>query len=95
MISVTQHRTVTFEISVDPDNWFRYDSSSGHNKTFFTPGRVRIAPDSDRLIHFKENGSVDVAASIVLESDVSGSRERWTAAVNTMGTTTLAHERVN
>jgi hypothetical protein len=59
------------------------------------PGRVRIAPASDRSIKFKRNGSVDAASMIILESDVSGARERWTASVNSVGLTTLAHARVN
>jgi hypothetical protein len=37
---------------------------------------------------------VEVASSIILESDVSGAKERWTANVSTMGMATLVHERV-
>jgi hypothetical protein len=55
---------------------------------------VRIAPASDALINFRKNGSVEVASSIILESDVSGAKERWTANVSTMGMATLVHERV-
>lgn len=95
MISVAQHRTVEFQVSVDPTNTFTYEVTEERWRTFATPGRVRIATDSVGAISFRENGSVDVAASIILESDISGARERWTASVNTMGSTRLAHERVN
>lgn len=95
MISVTKHKTIAFTIFVDPTSAFEYEGMNGKPKRVTMPGRVRIAPASDRLINFKGNGSVDVASSIVLESDVSGARERWTASVNTVGLTTLAHERVN
>jgi len=94
MNAVTKRKTITFTVNVDPTNTFSYEGKSGTTK-IATPGRVRIATASDRSINFKRNGSVDVASSIILESDVSGSRERWTATVNTMGSTKLAHERVN
>jgi len=95
MISVTQHRTVPFKVYVDPDNKFEYERFTLKWKQVFMPGRVRIAPASDRLINFKKNGSVEAASSVILESDVSGARERWTVSVNTVGLTTLAHVRVN
>jgi hypothetical protein len=38
---------------------------------------------------------VDAVSSVVVESDVSGARERWTANVSTAGLTRLVHERVN
>ena len=95
MISVAQHRTVKFMVSVDPVNTFKYERFTLIWKEVSLPGRVRIAAASDRLINFKQNGSVDVAASIILESEVSGARERWTASVNAVGLTTLAHARVS
>jgi prepilin-type N-terminal cleavage/methylation domain-containing protein len=95
MISVTQHKTITFTVNVDPTNTFSYEGNNGRTKTIATPGRVRIATASDRSINFKKNGSVDNASSIILESDVSGARERWTTTVSTMGLAKLAHERVN
>ncbi len=98
MISVAQHRTVKFMVSVDPVNKFKYEFKYERLtlmwKEVSLPGRVRIAAASDRLINFKQNGSVDVAASIILESEVSGARERWTASVNAVGLTTLSHARV-
>jgi len=95
MISVAQHRTVVFKVNVDPTNNFSYEVTKDRWRTFRTPERVRIASPSDSSIQFRENGSVDIASSIILESDVSGARERWTAVVNTMGSTRLVHERVN
>jgi len=95
MMSVTQHRTVRFKVYVDPDNSFEYEKFELKWKQVFLPGRVRIVAASDRLINFKQNGSVDVASSIILESTVSGARERWTASVNAVGLTTLSHARVN
>ena len=95
MISVTQRKTITFTVNVDPTNTYSYEGNRGGRKTFATPGRVRIATTSDRSIDFKRNGSVDVASSIILESEVSGARERWTASVNTRGRATLLHQRVN
>jgi hypothetical protein len=37
---------------------------------------------------------VDFSSSIILESQVSNKLERWTATVNTVGLTTLAHVRI-
>ncbi len=95
MISVTKRETIRFTVNVDPTNSYSYLGKNGVLRTFPTPVRVRIATASDRSIDFKRNGSVDAAASIILESDVSGARERWTASVNAMGLATLVHERVN
>ena len=94
-IAVTKHTTIRFTVDVDPINEFRYDGNDGVTKEIKMPGRVRIAPASSRLINFKRNGSVDVGSSIIVESDVSGARERWTATVSTAGLTRLSHERVN
>jgi prepilin-type N-terminal cleavage/methylation domain-containing protein len=94
-IAVTKHTTVTFTVDVDPINRFRYIGSDGVEKEIKMPGRVRIAPASSRSINFKRNGSVDVASVIIVESDVSGARERWTASVSAAGLTKLVHERVN
>jgi len=95
MIAVTQRRTVEFKVNVDPTNSFTYERTEGVWKEFSTPDRVKISDASDRSILFKRNGSVDAASSVVLESVISGARERWTATVNTMGLATLVHERVN
>jgi hypothetical protein len=96
MISVTQHRSIAFTVKVDPDNRYWYERYAHElPRTFSMPGRVRIAPASDRMINFRDNGSVDIAAEIIIESDVSGACERWTATVSTVGLTTLAHERVH
>ena len=94
-IAVTKHMTIPFTVDVDPINEFHYNGNDGAKKEIKMPGRVRIAPASSRLINFKRNGSVDVASSIIVESDVSGARERWTATVSTAGLTRLSHERVN
>ena len=72
MMSVTQHRTVKFRVYVEPDNKFKYEKFEDKWKEVVLPDRVRIVAASDRLINFKQNGSVDVASSIILESTVSG-----------------------
>jgi prepilin-type N-terminal cleavage/methylation domain-containing protein len=95
MISVTKHTTMPFTIYVDPKNQFMYKGMNGKDKWVEMPARVRIDPASDRVINFKGNGSVEVASTVILESTVSGARERWTATVNAVGLTTLAHARVN
>jgi len=61
---------------------------------FKMPTRVRIATGSDGTINFLQNGAVDFVSSVVLESQVSNKLERWTATVNTVGLTTLLHERI-
>jgi prepilin-type N-terminal cleavage/methylation domain-containing protein len=94
MISVTKHKKIEFTINVDPTNTFEYEGMSG-KKLVVMPTRVRIDPASDHLINFKGNGSIEVASTVILESTVSGARERWTATVNTVGLTTLSHARVN
>ncbi len=94
MISVTKHTAIDFEVV--SGNMFRYGvPPDGPWKEINTPPRVQIAPASDRSITFKANGSVVAAGTFVLESLVSGSTERWTASVSTMGMPTLVHERVN
>jgi prepilin-type N-terminal cleavage/methylation domain-containing protein len=99
MIAVTQRRTVTFTVNVDDasvdPNTISYDRTNGDTRKFKLPGPVKISGASDRTILFKRNGSVDAASSVILESVVSGARERWTANVNTVGLATLVHERVN
>jgi prepilin-type N-terminal cleavage/methylation domain-containing protein len=95
MISVTKHKTIPFNIRVDPTNTFEYEGPNGKTKWVAMPSRVRIDPASDRLINFKGNGSVEMASTVILESTVSGARERWTATVNAVGLTTLSHARVN
>jgi Tfp pilus assembly protein FimT len=94
-ISVTKRKTITFTVNVDPVSAFEYEGLNVPRKYIAMPGRVRISPASDRSILFKKNGSVEVASTIILESEVSGARERWTATVNTVGLTTLTHERVH
>ena len=94
MISVTKHTTIRFTVYVAPTSTFEYGELNKKQRQVAMPARVRIAPASDHLINFKKNGSVDVASSIILESDVSGARERWTASVNSVGLTTLSHARV-
>ena len=95
MISVTKRKPITFTVRADPDNYFSYEGNNGKDRTIYTPERVKIASGSDPSILFRQNGSVDVASSIILESHVSGAWERWTATVNSMGLATLVHERVN
>ncbi len=95
MISVTKHKPIDFNVYVSPTNRFEYEGMSGQMKQIVMPTRVRIDPASDPLIKFKGNGSVEVASTIILESTVSGARERWTANVNSVGLTTLSHARVN
>jgi Tfp pilus assembly protein FimT len=90
MIAVTKRTTIKFFVYPDPRNQFEYDG-----RTVSTPSRIRIAAESDPIILFKRNGSVELLSSVTLESDVSGARERWTATVNTTGMTSLVHERVN
>jgi hypothetical protein len=94
-ISVTKHKTIEFKVNVDPVSTFEYEGLNVPRKYIPMPGRVRIAPASGRSILFKKNGSVEVASSIILEADVSGACERWTATVSTVGLTTLTHERVH
>jgi len=56
--------------------------------------QVKIAAGSDNSISFLQNGAVDAVSAVILESQVSTSLERWTATVNTVGLTTLAHVRI-
>ena len=104
MLAVAKHKTIVFTVNVDPVNSFSYkaldDSSifTGDNPKvrgpFKMPTRVKIVTGSDGSISFMQNGSVDFVSSIVLESQVSNYLERWTATVNTVGLTTLAHQRI-
>ena len=95
VIAVTNHTEIKFKVFVDPTNRFEYPGLNGAKKEIWMPKRVRIADASDPFITFKANGAVEVASTIILEADVSGAKERWTASVNTVGLTTLEHERVN
>jgi prepilin-type N-terminal cleavage/methylation domain-containing protein len=96
VLSVTKHATIDFNVYADPTNSFEYGvRSEPLKKKFFLPSRVRIAGGSDPTFEFKANGSVSAPSTVIIEADVSGSRERWTATVSTMGKTQLSHERVN
>jgi len=105
MIAVAKHKTIVFTVSADPTNTFSYAASD--NSAIFSggsdprlrgpfkmPTRVKIATGSDGTINFFQNGAVDFSSSVILESQVSDSLERWTATVNTVGLTTLAHQRI-
>lgn len=104
MLAVAKHKTIVFTVNVDPTNTFSYravDNAAiftGDNPTlrgpFKMPTRVKIASGSAATINFFQNGSVDFSSSVVLESQVSDKLERWTATVNTVGLTTLAHQRI-
>ena len=95
VLSVTKQKPIQFKVYADPTNSFEYEGNNGALKKFYMPSRVRIAAGSDPTIAFRENGSVSAPSTVIVESDVSGSCERWTATVSTMGLTKLAHERVN
>lgn len=95
VLSVTKHTPIDFNVYADPTNSFEYEVRNGTLKMFYMPSRVRIAAGSDPKIEFKANGSVSAPSTVIIEADVSGSRERWTATVSTMGKTQLSHERVN
>ena len=104
MLAVAKHKTIVFTVNVDPANTFSYTTTD--NSAIFTggdpkvrgpfkmPTRVKIAAGSTGTINFLQNGSVSAASSVILESQVSTSLERWTATVNTVGLTTLAHTRI-
>ena len=95
MMSVTKHKAIIFKVHADPANSFGYDGINLDNLDISMPDRVKITTASDGTITFMPNGSVSIASTVVLESQVSGSLERWTANVSTMGMATLVHERVN
>lgn len=95
VLSVTRHKPITVNIYADPTNYFEYEGNNGAVKQYWMPSRVRIATSSDHAIAFRENGSVTAPSTVIIEADVSGSRERWTATVSAIGSTRLAHERVN
>jgi len=103
MIAVAKHKTIIFTVNADPTNTFSYRASDnspiflGDNPTirqFSMPNRVKIAAGSDNSISFLQNGAVDAVSAVILESQVSDKLERWTATVNTVGLTTLAHVRI-
>lgn len=94
MIAVAKHKTIVFTVSADPTNTFSYEGNDGKMKTITMPNRVKIATGSDGSISFFQNGAVDAVSAVILESQVSTSLERWTATVNTVGLTTLAHVRI-
>jgi prepilin-type N-terminal cleavage/methylation domain-containing protein len=94
MIAVAKHKTIVFTVSADPTNTFSYEGNDGQTKTITMPNRVKIATGSDGSISFFQNGAVDAVSAVILESQVSNKLERWTATVNTVGLTTLAHVRI-
>ena len=105
MLAVAKHKTIVFTVTADPTNEFFYRASDdsaiftagGNPKKrgpFKMPGKVKIATGSAGTITFLQNGAVSATSSVILESQVSSSLERWTATVNTVGLTTLAHVRI-
>jgi general secretion pathway protein H len=94
MLAVTRHKDIAVTINVTPTNTFSYEGPDGLPRTIKMPGRVSIESGSTATITFHSDGSSGASSTVTIESAVSGSTERWTLGVNTVGLVTVAHARV-
>ena len=95
MIAVsTRDSGLDMVVMTDPDNYYEYPDNSGVIRHIDMPAGVRIT-SSDSPITFRLNGSLDAAATTVIEIDLSGTViERWTISTNLLGVSTTERARI-
>ena len=82
-------------IDTQPTNAYEYTDNHGKLRRIEMPDGVRIT-SSDSPLTFHLNGSLDNAATTVLEIDVSGSlTERWTISTTILGVSKTEFERIS
>jgi len=97
MIAVTKHATVSFVVTPDPTNTYRYPAVNGVDRTFALPAGVRItSPSSETTIAFQSNGSVTAANTTVMEANLTGTeKERFTVTTGVTGVPVITRQRVS
>ncbi len=95
MIAVsTRDSGLDMVVMTEPDNYYEYPDNSGVMRHIDMPTGVRIT-SSDSPITFRLNGSLDAAATTVIEIDLSGTViERWTIKTNLLGVSTTERDRI-
>ena len=95
MIAVSTRADVDMTIDTQPTNAYEYTDNQGKLRRIEMPDGVRIT-SSDSPLTFHLNGSLDNAATTVLEIDVSGSlTERWTISTTILGVSKTEFERIS
>ena len=95
MIAVTTRADVDMTINAQPSNSYEYTDNQGKLRRIEMPEGVRITSSTSPLT-FHLNGSLDTAATTVLEIDLSGSlTERWTISTTILGVSKTDYERIS
>ena len=95
MIAVsTRSAGLDLVVMPQPDNYYEYTDNKGKLRHIDMPTGVRIT-SSDSPLTFRLNGSLDAAATTIMEIDVTvGVIERWTISTNILGVSTTERVRV-
>ena len=95
MIAVSTRADVDMTIDTQPTNGYEYTDNKGKLRRIEMPDGVRIT-SSDSPLTFHLNGSLDNAATTILEIDVSSSlTERWTISTTILGVSKTEYERIS
>ncbi len=83
MIAVsTRSAGLDMVVMPQPDNYYEYPDNKGNTRHIDMPKGVRIT-SSDSPITFRLNGSLDAAATTIIEIDLTvGVIERWTVSTH-------------
>ena len=74
-----------FDIVTEPDNYYQYEDNKGGTRRVDMPDGIRITSSTPAIV-FRLNGSVDAAATTVMEIDLKGDVVwRWTITTNLLG----------
>jgi len=99
MIAVSKRVTphLAFVVRPNPTNQYEYPGTNGAPRSIQLPSGVRIvSPTSETQIQFLSNGSLNTAATVVIEADVSGGvKEQWTITTSVLGISSTTHHRVS
>ncbi len=94
MIAVAHHADNVITVNQDPTNSITYLDGNNQAQELKMPGTVTIMTGSSASITFHSDGSTAAASTIIAESVVSSSTERWTITVSQAGLVQVAHVRI-
>jgi len=96
MVAVATRAPVTVSVDVDPQNTYRYVDSKGRLHTFELPDGAWFDTTSTAAISFGVNGSLDLPATTILRTRLSGGRvATWTVELPLSGIPSVTHEIVD
>jgi len=95
MIAVSTRADIDMTINAQPSNFYQFTDNKGKTRRIDMPEGVRITSTTSPVT-FHLNGSLDSAATTVLEIDVSGGlTERWTISTTILGVSKTDYERIS